>query len=177
MEFFFSWMQLWKTAAVTSVRCGSRSTVCLLYNSLNCLGMNALQRLIHKINWPEIHWSCRQTAPPFLCLTLSPALASSSVHHKHTRTQMSTDALVFFWVFLGCSKPGLMEGGGWGGGGGETPFHLSAKLKSSLGPTRLQRSVLWFDKASDERHCKYPAVMWLTSWPQGASERSTFANN
>lgn len=39
--------------------------------------------------------------------------------------------------------------------------------KSSLGPAGLRWSVPWFDKATDERNCKYPAVMWLTSWPQG----------
>lgn len=30
------------------------------------------------------------------------------------------------------------------------------QAKSSLGPARLHWSVPWFDRASDERHCKYP---------------------
>lgn len=48
--------------------------------------MNALQMLIHKINWPEMHWSCRQSMSPFVCLTLSPAYMRKHTQTKYTHT-------------------------------------------------------------------------------------------
>lgn len=63
----------------------------LLYNSWNCLGMNALQRLIHKINWPEIHWSCRQSVSPFVCLSLLSLPLSLWLFCANTLTQTVTN--------------------------------------------------------------------------------------
>lgn len=78
------WLQL-QTILCPLSDAGPEVQFYLLYNSWNCLGLNALQRLIHKINWPEIHWSRRQSVSPFICLTLSPALMCKH-SHRHTLT-------------------------------------------------------------------------------------------
>lgn len=81
----------------------------LLYNSWNCLGVNALQRLIHKINWPEIHWSCRLSVLLYVCLTLSFLFFSSNTRTS-SQTHTYPHALVFFGVSWNCHELELKEG-------------------------------------------------------------------
>lgn len=82
----------------------------LLYDSWNRLGMKALQRLIHKINRPEIHWSCRQSVFPFIRLTLPPALMCKPQTQTHAYVRARPpNALVHFHVTWGYSTLRLKE--------------------------------------------------------------------
>lgn len=78
----------------------------LLYNSWNCLGVNALQRLIHKINWPEIHWSCRLSVLLCMYVSLSPSCflaATLEQAHKHTHTLTPLCSFVFHGIAMSLS--------------------------------------------------------------------------
>lgn len=76
--------------------------------SCSRLGTNALQRLIRKMNWPEMYWSCRQSVSPAICLTLSPSFTCKH-SHGHTLTYIHAHPPVLFHVTWGCRTLRLKE--------------------------------------------------------------------
>lgn len=66
--------------------------------------MNALQRLIHKINWPEIHWSCRQSVSPFVCVSLLSLCVAFLCKHTHTNCHKHTPSKHARQLMPSCSS-------------------------------------------------------------------------